>query len=546
MKITIQKSLLPGAANATPAVVRALKTLKTVKNGVLSFEKGEYHFYEEGCVCDFFAVSNNSAGEKQIAFLIEDFDGIYIEGNGSVFVFHGFVFPFIVSRSRSVRIEGITFDRCKPPVSQFTVCEQTEQGFLLRFNREDLPYTVENGGVIFQTERGSYSTLEHLISLHQVQVFGVRLLRAGDSAASVENLAAPLILTDAEARENGIYFRYRENTPCKCEYEEGEPLQAILDGDRQLDVIFLQESSSVTLCHLTVRRGLGMGIIGQLCENLEIDGFRTDASYHGDYSTLTADAMHFVNCSGNLNIHHCDVSYTMDDALNVHGIYTALERAERDGIYVRLKHYQQFFVNPYRYGDVLEIIEPKQLQIVAGYQVESSSLVGETGDLLYIRGEFLFGGDRVREGDFVENPDRMPNVHLHHNHFSYCPNVRVSGRGELLVEHNHVENSRSGLLAMDLAEYWYESGRVRHLVCRNNRFSNCNTLGGTKIIRIQVTPFADSEAPKIHETIEIRDNVFENVKETAITAGGVQNLIMQGNNFTNQTDRLIVIDGQIQ
>ena len=546
MEIVITNQILSCGANATPTVVEALKTMKTVKNGKLTFEKGEYHFFEDGAFRKFFGISNNSFGEKQIAFLIEDFDGIYIEGNGSVFVFHGLVFPFIISRSRNVRIEGIVFDRVKPPVSKFSVCQQTDEGFLLKCDREELPYTVQNGGVTFQTETGIFSTAENIISLHQVKVFGVRFLVAGDTSASLENLPAPLMLTDAEPRENGIYFRYRQNTPCKCEYEENEPLQALMDGDRQLDVMFLNEAFQIELRHLKILRGSGMGIIGQMCSDIEIEDFSTDASHHGDHSTLTADAMHFVNCSGKLNIHHCDVSHTMDDALNVHGIYTALERVENDGIYVRLKHYQQYFVNPYRSGDILEIIEPKQLQIVARFTVEAASFEGETGDLLCIKGSFLLGGDRVQAGDFVENPDRMPNVHLHHNHFSYCPNVRVSGRGELLVEDNLVEHSRSGLLAMDLAEYWYESGRVHHLICRNNRFKDCNALGGTRIIRIQVTPFADSDAPKIHETIEILDNVFENIKETAITAGGVQNLIMQGNVFQNHTERLIVIDGQVQ
>ena len=96
--------------NVTPLVVNALQELKLAGGGVLAFEKGEYHFYKEGSLKKFYAVSNNTACDKYIVFPIIDFDGITIDGNGSVFVFHEVVFPFVADNSKNVVIKNFISD----------------------------------------------------------------------------------------------------------------------------------------------------------------------------------------------------------------------------------------------------------------------------------------------------------------------------------------------------------------------------------------------------------------------------------------------------
>ena len=62
--LTVSAASIGRGNNATAAVVAALSKLEN--GGTLRFEKGEYHFYEDGTLKRFYAVSNNDAGEKRI------------------------------------------------------------------------------------------------------------------------------------------------------------------------------------------------------------------------------------------------------------------------------------------------------------------------------------------------------------------------------------------------------------------------------------------------------------------------------------------------
>lgn len=108
--------------------------------------------------------------------------------------------------------------------------------------------------------------------------------------------------------------------------------------------------------------------------------------------------------------------------------------------------------------------------------------------------------------------------------------IKSAGGGEILVEENHFSNCKAALMCMDLARYWYESGRIKHLICRDNVLENCATS-----IRIGVDGVPDEEAPKIHQRIEIVGNRFSGIKDCAIRASGVQELLLKDNVF--DTDR---------
>ena len=163
--------------------------------------------------------------------------------------------------------------------------------------------------------------------------------------------------------------------------------------------------------------------------------------------------------------------------------------------------------------------------------MESSCLREGSGTELVIKGHFNYGADRIQAGFWVENPDRMPDLHLHHNRFYNFPHLRISGGGEMLVEENHISNCNAALLCLDLARYWYESGRVRHLVFKNNILDNCNGRGGSEFIHIGIDGVAPEDAPKIHEKIEITGNCFTNIKQYAVGASGVKELTIRDNTF---------------
>ena len=528
------------AKNATPDTVRALDEIRAAGGGELHFETGEYHFYKEGTEKSFFAVSNNSANVKAMVFPITDMENVVIDGHGSVFVFHEIVFPFMVSNSKNVTIRNITTDIGMSPLVNFKVHGISDDGFFMDIDRDASPFFVENGSIFFKRESGIWNGAKSIISLHAIGRHQVQYLATGDCCKQrLENLPAKLMKTDVSETPEGIYVKYREDTPSRCEFGE-EMLSAIIDGGRSVDVICLDRSENVTVLNVSVARGIGMGIIGQLSRDILIDGFSTDNIRHKGHQSLTADALHFVNCDGKLEIKNCKISDTMDDAINVHGMYTSLVKAEKDTLYTKIMHREQYYFNPYRIGDRLVLIDPITYGVKAEFTVTGAMLEGDNGTDVKLNGSFSYGYEEACEGFLVENPDRMPELHMHHNVFDKFPHNRISGAGKTVVENNAFSNCHAALLCFDLAKYWFESGRVKHLIYRDNILDNCDIIGNGAFLRIGVSGDPDEKAPKIHERIEITGNRFSNINNLAVTAGGVKELVVENNVFDTDKQGLIL------
>ena len=149
--------LSPNLKNATPAVVLALTEIKAAGGGELHLEKGEYHFYKEGAEVGFFAVSNNSACDKRMAFPIIGFDGLTVDAHGSTLVFHDVLFPFMVSDSNNIILKNMLIDTGKSPLVEFFIHGASDEGFYMDIDAENDPFTVEDGSLLFKRESETVS-----------------------------------------------------------------------------------------------------------------------------------------------------------------------------------------------------------------------------------------------------------------------------------------------------------------------------------------------------------------------------------------------------
>lgn len=530
--------------NATTVISEKLSKIKNEKNIELSFEKGEYHFYKEGALEQFVAVTNNRSCVRKIIFPLIEFESVTVNGNGSVFVFHDITTPFYVYKSKNIIIKNIIFDRAYSPVVNMTVEEKSDRGFKLKIDKNKAPYYVKNGNIVFEREWGELSSTDKKLDLLLKKQHMVQYLFAGDCTASTLNLPTSHMITDAAETGDGVYFNYRENTESKCIFDEGAEIYCLADGSmRESDVIVLSNSENIKIEDITIRRGLSMGIVGQLCSDIEVSGLKTDNDYYKENPTLTADCMHFVNCSGKIDIHNCDVRYISDDVINIHGIYTLLKEKSDHKLLVELKHGSQKFFNPYKSGDMLDIINPKTYKVISQFVVENAEIICEDGGLIEIKGNFIKGFSDVECDFLVENPGRMPDVNIYNNNFNDFPSMRVSGAGKIVIKDNNLSNCSFALQALDHAEYWMESGRINNLIFKNNHLKNCS-LGGESFIRIGIGGMKDSESPKIHDRVEISDNDFYNINNKAIKVAGVKNLIIENNMFNTEEDSIISIDGE--
>ena len=527
-RITVPLSLSGINNNASVFVVKALEEMKN-DGGELVFEKGEYHFYTEGTHVGEFVTSNSGSGVKHVAFPFVDAKNITVDGNGSLFVFHEGVFPFLMYRAKNITVKNFTMDTFLLPYCEFDIVSKDNDGFAIKIDKDITPYKIEDGHIVFLREDKILTTETRKLSLHAVAVHKVMYLFAGDSTASTENLPAQFMLTDAEDRGDTIYFKYRDNNPSKSFYEVGEAMTINLEEMRERHCFYAGYSDGVTIEDVTIRRGAGMGVLGMVTDNITVKGLKTDRSFHGNLFSLTADAMHFINCSGKLQILDCDVNAFMDDVCNIHGTYNIVESVTDDGITVRYGHEAHARQRQYKKGDILHIINNETLDEVATAKFVSLEEITDDGMKYFLKLEDVSKLSAIKNGFFVENPDRMPEVLVKGNKFGMYPHFRISGAKKMVCEDNYLYGFQKAFFVCDLAVYWYESGRVKDLTIRNNIFDNTSKPDYGEFISVGVSGFNFADAPTIHDGITIENNKFYGVKSRVLLSGGVKNLKFTGN-----------------
>ncbi len=98
-------------ANAVKGVQAAIEACRKEASATLVFPKGRYDFWPQHAEERVYYESNSyDNNPKTCAILIENVEGLTIDGSGSAFVFHGRIQPFTVERSERVTIENLTID----------------------------------------------------------------------------------------------------------------------------------------------------------------------------------------------------------------------------------------------------------------------------------------------------------------------------------------------------------------------------------------------------------------------------------------------------
>ena len=509
--------------NFTPDVIAAISAVKY--GGTISFEYGEYHFYE-ACACrSFFAPSNNETGEKIVAFPLIDCKNVTIDGNGSTFVFHGRLSPFIVKNSSDITIKNATLTTHLPSYSLMQIVEKDDEKFVCRFDPTKIPCRASDGNLVFDTETETISTIPDKFSFHSLSRVVIRYLFTKDCKASKEGLAAPYNFCKAIQNGDCIEFHYLDDENSeKCVYDVGEYVSINLEEKRFRDVFFLESSKNTLISDVTIRRGGGMGVIAQLCEDIEISGFVVHPS-DDEKITLTADIIHIVNCSGKLSVHDCSFMSSLDDACNVHGTYSEVFNVGDGYIDVMYKHEGHSFLDLYKENDVLRAIDRASLSILSEFCVNKAEFIDKSGMKIRIYCETM--PENIQKGCLIESHKRMPDIHIYRNRSENIPHWRLSGQGDIFVENNEYIDCNCPVYAYDLAEYWYESGRINNLVIRNNRFVKARLTDG--FVKTGISGHEGDKSFVIHKNITVSDNVFEGLIDKPFDIEGFANVNIKDN-----------------
>ena len=145
--------LVNSRRNAVPAVKKAMAKAKTMKNPLILFAAGRYDFWPHHCEERVYYESNTTdVNPKRLAIFAEKMHNLVIDGGGADFVFHDRMQPVTLDHCDKVTVRNFTIDWDIPLTAQAEVLEIEDDYILLKINKLESPYIIENAKLVFVGE----------------------------------------------------------------------------------------------------------------------------------------------------------------------------------------------------------------------------------------------------------------------------------------------------------------------------------------------------------------------------------------------------------
>lgn len=522
-----EKKVLPGKHCLTN-LQRSVQNLK--EGDVLSLEHGIYHFYPEECLHKFYYVSNNDSGSRRIALLFDHKKNMILEGNGAKIVVHGRISPFVVDACEKLTIRNLTVTYSDKFYFQAEIIKKKGDELVLR-PCDGFRYDLTDG--IFRLYGENWENVFY-DKLVLCQEFDKKLRRVAEKSPVVLFRMSDAIRSNLPL--NCYDFRFSQLSDGSISvkgntddlFTEGNVLVFSAEG-RLNDVFLLTESKDICLENVDILSAPGMGVICQLCENVVLKGVRvrTEEGDTGFIST-DADATHFVHCTGQIILEDCVFEHMMDDASNIHGIYTTVAQIQPGELIAELNHYQQFGINSFRPGDTISVWKLNTTTPRCQVKVISSELIEP--NFIKILVDDASG---VCLGDLLENADRMPEVLIRgcRTGWNRPRGFLIATGKKAVVENCTFYNSECGIASYGYVNYWFESGGVRDLTIQNNLFEDCcyGCVSDGAAIILQPEAQREQNGPYFHHNIKILNNTFRSQAGYNLIAYGTDGIEYRGN-----------------
>ncbi|MCU0779212.1 MAG: right-handed parallel beta-helix repeat-containing protein [Akkermansiaceae bacterium] len=473
----------------------------------IRFAAGRYDFDPANARREAYQISNTNddpQGLKAVGLHIKGAKHLRITGPGAVILARGKMIHVCIDDSEDVTIGGLAFDYHRPTVSEFRVAASGD-GFVDLAIHRDSPYTISGGKITWQGEGWSHTTG----LAQELDPETHELRRRRDPLAG-------LVLEELEP----FVVRARGSTGMK----PGRIYQ-IRDTRRDCAGVFTRRSRGITWKDVRFRFLHGMGLVHQFSENLTFDSVVIAPDESGGRTTAAwADCLHFSGCKGRILVKDTVFSGAHDDAINIHGTYLRIiGRISDRMIRVRFMHPQTFGFMAFNPGDEVGFVHSGSMASYHSNRVREARMDDPRELLLTLERPVP---DELAENDVIENVTWTPAVEIRG-----CKVMHIPTRGFLittprtvLVEDNEFLATHMSAIQVDAdTRSWFESGAVRDMTIRGNRFIRC----GEPVIHINPRNSVPNSA--VHRNIRIVDNTFDLRNKLAIGAKSTAGLRITGN-----------------
>lgn len=494
---------------------------------VLLLDEGRYDFWPEGAERRTIYISNTSSEQecpdavKTIGLLVENQQGLTIDGQGATLMFHGKLTMLAIIHSSDVTLQNLHIDCERPGGSEMTVVSSDTDGTVLRFHPQSR-YDIDRHGHLHLVGEGWQTVRPHCIEFDPVSD---HFTYSGAWNTCVASAAT-------EVEPGMVHFA----TPADFRAVPGHVL-TVRDIIRDQVGILNLESRDVTFRDLQVHYMHGLGIISQYAHNVtmdHVDCMPREGS--GRVLASSADFMHFSGCSGKVSVLGCRFSGAQDDPINVHGTNLRAISAEDDHtLRLRFMHGQTYGMDAFWVGDTVAFVHAATMQryrqaVVRGVQRLTPREVLVTLDR-------PLPHDVIWDSDVVENLTRTPEVEIRgclFTHTSTRGTLVTTPRRVVIADNTYLRTGMSAILIESDTKDWYESGPVTDVLIQGNRFIDCAYSGGPAQAVIAIHPSNTVMDPRqpVHQNIRILGNTFETWGNPVLYAKSTRNLVFQRNAVT--------------
>ncbi|MBR4664121.1 MAG: hypothetical protein IKO93_09630 [Lentisphaeria bacterium] len=499
--------------NASASLQAAFRTAAE-KDRELFFPAGEYHFYPEGCSSRYCFFSNNDEGVKTIALLLENLDGFTVRGENARLIFHGRISPLCAFSCRDLTVEGLTVDFEDSFVSDADLVKRENGLAWFRFFGKhhvadgrivfcDDAYDNMNGKLLFYC----YDRMkkEIIYNSHPIPVRNEKILYC-DGLIGMEDRFASAG-TDAFIVKHEL---------------------------RLCPGMVFDDCDDLKIRNVTLHHAAGMGFLIQNSENCEVDGAVVEP--HGRRVSVSDDALHITDCRGKLRITNCRLSGTLDDSINVHGVFRKLKSRTPGGkmYYLEAGYYQQQGVFHARAGDTIQLFNRAGGKPYGNLKIKKVTPCNKAFVIVdiderelpaaFVQGDPALILETLADLEVIDTECRPLNGR----------GVLASGMDRVHISGCRFHSSGAGVFISGDFSFWYESGPVKEALIENNFFDNCNyyAFGATQE-PLAVFPELASLAENYyyHGRIEVKNNRFRAAERPLVSIMSAAEAEVTGNVF---------------
>ncbi|SIN94804.1 right-handed parallel beta-helix repeat-containing protein [Chitinophaga niabensis] len=508
--------------DATEKVKKALEACKDKPGATLYFPEGRYDFWPEKAAVRTYFITNTSSEtecpskDKTMGILLEGMKDLTIEGNRSIFMFHGKMVNLAMDRCKNIRLQNVEMDAERPGMSEMTLLTVSPEEVTAAVH-PDSRFTILHNKLYWY---GEGWTLQHF---HAV---------VADTAKGIGKRThwEPFGKAGAE-----LISPFRIKFKGKFDLKEWHPgeIVSVRDPIRDRVGIFINRSAGISFANVRIRYMHGLGVVSQFSEDLSFDSLQVaPAPGSGRSMACGADGMQFSGCRGSISVTNSVFSGLHDDGINIHGTHLqVVEKVSPATLRIRFMHHQTYGFEAFFPGDSVALLNGPSLRIYRYGVLKAAKLLNER-EMLVTFNEPLPAN--VKPGDCLENVTWTPSVVVRNNSFRQIATrgLLVTTARPVLVEQNtFYRMGMQAILIANDATSWYESGPVKDVTIRRNVFTECgyNSMPDNHVISISPENHKRVKGYKVHRNIRIEENTFRIMDDAVLSARSTDNLVMKHN-----------------